>query len=93
MRQVQSQAHHMLLPILLNDGANFGDDLDGAVTHVLLLVVQHVVEEGEDGAADLLVAHLAKVLRDQGNQGCELVQKRLLDISELVRGELLECWQ
>ena len=63
----------MLLPVFLDDGADIGNYLDGAVTNVLLLIVHQRVQQGEHRPADALVTHFAEVLSDQSDERSELI--------------------
>ena len=73
MSQVQGEAHHVFLPVLLDHRADLCDDLNRAITHVLLFIVQQAVEKGKDRSADLLVTHFTEILRDEGDEWRKLI--------------------
>ena len=70
----EREAQDMLLPVLFDDSSDVSNDLNGAVTDILFLVVEQLVKQWEDRAADALVSHLTEILRNQRHQWSELIQ-------------------
>ena len=70
----------MVILLLLHDVADLGQSLDGFVSHLLPRVVEHFVQQGEQGTHCLVVALLTTLLSDEGDQGDELIQQGTLDI-------------
>ena len=86
MGKLESKIHNVIILLLLDDVADIWEGLDSLISDLLSSVVEHLVQEGEDGLDSLIIAFLAILLSDESDQRDKLVQQSALDILVLLLG-------
>ena len=84
MGKLESKIHNVIILLLLDDVADIGEGLNSLVSDLLSSVVEHLIQEGEDGPDSLIIAFLAILLSDESDQRDKLVQQSALDILVLL---------
>lgn len=84
MSKLESKIHNVIILLLLDDVADIGEGLNSLVSDLLSSVVEHLIQEGEDGPDSLIIAFLAILLSDESDQRDKLVQQSALDILVLL---------
>ena len=86
MGKLESKIHNVIILLLLDDVADIWEGLDSLISDLLSCVVEHLIQEGEDGLDSLIIAFLAILLSDESDQRDKLIQQSALDILVLLLG-------
>lgn len=72
----------MFLVIILHDGPNIEENVDGFILDGLIIVIQQLIKHPENLVGRLILLDLRALFLHELNQGNKLVQKSDLDLAD-----------